>query len=117
MVKPITTRSPFPSAMEQSFEEVPLVWQVDTSKTVWTGGLVDGQMEISYGPDGDWWISDVWISVDNGRTGYEAKGKLLNISPEANRDLYVMLVDSIEEAYASRIDEWVDDELNYADAA
>ena len=117
MPKAITTRSPFPAVMEQPFEECPLVWQVDASKTVWTGGYIDGRMEISYGPDGDWWISDVWISVDNGRLGYEAKGKLLPLSPDANRDLYVMAVDSIEEHYASQIDEWVHDELAYADAA
>lgn len=116
MTKAVTTRSPFPAAMEQPFEEVPLIWKEDKA-TKWFGGYVSGQVEISYYPNRDWWISDIFVAVDNGRRGDEAEGKLLAVNPEDNRDLYTMLHDSIMEHCGSRFEVWVDDELAYAKEA
>ncbi len=107
---PIPRRPASGHQLTHTFEELPLFWQY-ADKIAWRGGLISGQFEVSYDGPNDWWISDIWIAVDNGKIGAEAKGTLLNLKIEDDDRFYALMLDAIDHRYASYIEERIADEM------
>jgi hypothetical protein len=68
---------PFPRtiAFTRAFEQLPLFTAPARNRDLFYAGLIDGSVEISVDPSGNWWISDLCISVKNARRT-EAAGRL-----------------------------------------
>lgn len=103
----------FPSShsFKRTFEELPLFSQKAANGEVFAAGLVDGEIEISYSPAGDWWVSDISITIDNFRMGAAAQAKTIPLCPEENQVLYSLILDVFTDKYAETIAEWVGEEI------
>lgn len=100
--------------IRKPFEELALFW-LYTGGAAWRGARLDGEFEVTVHPNGDWIITDVWIAVDNGKTGSEAAGKLINLDADTDERLYLTVLDALDHSYTSRIAEWIADELDARD--
>jgi hypothetical protein len=101
---------PFPRtlAFTRAFEELPLFTQRALNGDVFYAGLINGSIEISFTPGGDWWISDLHIAVDNARRGDDAaSGKLVHLDPDESTSLYWLALDVFTDIYTATIEEWV----------
>jgi len=105
---------PSSSSFKRTFEELPLFSQKAANGEVFAAGLVDGEIEISYSPCGDWWISDIAIKIDNFRMGSAARAHVVPLCPEENQALYGLILDVFSDKYAETIAEWVYDHLQEA---
>jgi hypothetical protein len=104
------TQIPTGFSFRHKFEELPLFW-LYTGGEAWRGARLDGEFEISADGPGDWWISDLWISLDNGKIGPEAKGSLVNLNADDDERFYLLVLDAIDHKYASYIEERIADEM------
>lgn len=106
----------FPSSysFKRTFEQLPLFSQKAANGEVFAAGLIDGEVEVSYDHDGQWWVSDISISIDNFRMGSAAQGKTVPLCPEENPGLYNLILDVFCDKYAETIDQWVYDEMQEA---
>jgi hypothetical protein len=67
----------------QPFEKMPLFTERTRNGDLFCAGLVDGVIEVSVTPGGDWWISDLHIAVENARrTDDGATGELVRLDPD-----------------------------------
>lgn len=98
-------------------EEVPLLISGGTRKPLWFCGTIEVEFEVSVEPADptQWWISDVWMVCDNGKTGKEAAGNVINLDADADRHFYLMVLDSIDHKYGRSVPEWIADELALLD--
>lgn len=104
----------FPSSfvLRKPFEDLPLVTLFTASREAWHTGYVSGEFEITVSyHDGDWHFSDLWVSADNRKMAPDARGGLLNLDADVDERLFLALLDALENAYTTRIDEWVEEEL------
>jgi hypothetical protein len=108
-IRPRLSHGPAGLCFEIVLDELPLY-----SEAGWRGGYISGKAEISYS-DGDWWVSDITVDLDNGKVGKDAQGKLVSLNGEDHPQLYWIILDRIEDDYTDYIQERIRDEL--ADAA
>jgi hypothetical protein len=109
MPKAITTNSTFTITKEF---QVALLWKYARGEAMFTG-LIDGKMEISVDMDvdgGAWQISDLWVAVENGKLGSQAKGELINLDGDTDEHFMLLIMDAITHEYSVRIECWVQDE-------
>ena len=112
MPKAITSSSTF--TITKPFQ-VALLWKFVKGDPM-RAGYIDGIFELTIDMDvagGDWHISDLWISVDNGRLGVHARGEMVNLSADDER-FYLLVLDALDHQYGTRIEDWVQDELSEA---
>jgi len=107
------TRIPTGFSFRHKFEELPLFW-LCTGGEAWRGARLDGEFEISADGPSDWWISDLWLSLDNGKIGGAAKGTLVNLSADDDERFYLLVLDAIDHKYASYIEERIADDVTEA---
>ncbi len=111
MAKALTYPTSF--AIRKPFEELALFWKWHAGWPM-QAARIDGEMEITIDmaiEGGDWTITDLWISADNGRTGKLAEGALLNLCADDDERFYLLVLDAITHQYGTRIEQWVQDEL------
>jgi len=94
-------------AFDHTFEELPLF---RTEDGAYAAGRVDGGCDVSFTSPEDFQISDIYLVVDNGRNGTEARWKrhYLNISDPA---FWCRIHDAIMERYRDRIEERISEEM------
>ena len=97
-------------SLRKPFEELALFWQFQNGEPFRTGH-VDGEFEVSFDRDGDWYVSDLWISVDNGKMGEACKAALVNLNADTHETFYTLILDNLSAQYTTRIEEWIEDEL------
>jgi hypothetical protein len=89
----------------RAFQELPLFTERATNGDLWFAGLIDGSIEISVSPSGDWWISDLHVAVKNAcRT--DAGIKTIRLDPDRCESLYWLVLDVFTCKYAATIEEW-----------
>jgi hypothetical protein len=102
----------FPTSftIRKPFEELALVTLFTASGEEWMTGLVSGEFEVSVSNiDGDWHFSDLWISADNQRMGEEARGGLIHLDGDVDEELFMKLLDALEDQYTTYIEEIIDE--------
>jgi hypothetical protein len=93
-------------ALTRAFEELPLFTQRAPNGDLFYAGLIDGSIQISFDPSGNWWISDLHIVVKNAcRT--EAVAKTIRLDPDEHESLYWLVLDTFTDKYSATIEEWV----------
>lgn len=97
-------------SFERKFEELPLFRNIQGNVT-WRTGYVDGTFEVSYDRTGDWTISDVWVTVDEG-TGAAGRTQSLHLDGEADEAFYLMVLEALTQRYAGSIEEWIADDMS-----
>jgi len=103
--------SPGTIQITRQFEELPLLTKYAGGERLY-GALIDGQYEVTVmTADGEWWISDLWISVDNGKMGTAARGELIHLDADDDQRLYLSILDSLREEHTTAIEEDVEREL------
>ena len=101
--------------LTRQFEELALFTEKAPNGDIFFAGLIDGRLEVSYDLTGDWYISDIEISIENGRRCKDGgTSKMVNVNADENPSLYWLLLDRLTDVYASTISEWVSDELAWA---
>lgn len=101
--------------LEKEFQ-VALLWKFVKGDPM-RAGYIDGRMEITIDLDvagGDWSVTDIWIDVDNGKVGNQAKGETVNLNADEDMPFYLLVLDALDHQYATRIEAWVQDELSEA---
>ena len=114
----VTPVAAFPTQPPSAFTivkpfQVALLWKFVKGDPM-RAGYIDGEMEISIDMDvdgGDWSVTDLWITVDNGKVGSSARGENVNLSADDDECFYLLVRDAIDHQYATRIEDWVQDEL------
>lgn len=91
----------------RQFEELPLYSEKTRSGEVFAAGLVDGSIDVSFDPSGDWHISDIHIKVENYRMGKDNLAKTVRIDADENPSLFWHLLDTLTDKYAATIEEWI----------
>ncbi len=95
------------SAFDFTFEELPLFRTDDGMFTA----LVNGSCDVSFtGPD-DFDISDIYLIVDNGRSGLEMQAKAVAIKMEDGPAFWCRVHNAIVERYRDQIEERIAEEL------
>jgi hypothetical protein len=93
-------------AFTRAFEELPLFTQRAPNGDLFYAGPIDGSIEVSVSPSGDWWISDLHIVVkDACRT--ESRTKTIRLDPDQHEYLYSLVLDTFTDKYPATIEEWV----------
>jgi hypothetical protein len=92
--------------LTRAFQELPLFTQRAPNGDLFYAGLINGSIEISFTPAGEWWISDLRIAVANAGRG-DAPGKLIQLDPEESPSLYWLALDVFTDKYAATIEAWV----------
>jgi hypothetical protein len=100
-------------SLSHKFEELAVFWHFHNGMP-FRAALVDGEFEIAFDAEGDWSISDLWISADNGRLGSEAEGRIFPLNAKTDERFFGLVVDAIHAQYTTRIEEWIADELTEA---
>lgn len=104
-------------SIRHKFEELPLFWrhqpaEGDKSKVTWRGARVDGEFEVTYDMfDKDWYVSDVFVLVDNGQVGGAAKDDLVRLNADDDERFYLLLLDRITGRYNEQIEESIAEAL------
>jgi hypothetical protein len=93
----------------QAFEKMPLFTERTRNGDLFCAGLVDGVIEVSITPGGDWWISDLHIAVENARRRDGAPGKLVRLDPDEAPNLYWLALDVLTDKFANTIQAWIDE--------
>lgn len=97
-------------------EELALFWRF-AEGTPMSAGRVDGHMEISVDMSiagGDWFVSEIWIDVENHRMGAENKWHRAHLSADEDQSFYWLILDAIDHQYSTRIETVVQDQLSVA---
>jgi hypothetical protein len=90
----------------RAFEQLPLFIERAGNGDLFCAGMVDGSIEISVAPSGDWWISDIHILVKNAcRAG--TTSKTVRLDPDEHEGLYWLVLDVFTDKYSATIEEWV----------
>jgi hypothetical protein len=89
-----------------AFQELPLFTERAPNGDLFYAGLIDGSIEISVSPSGDWWITDLHIVVKNARRT-EAGAKTIRLDPDECENLYWQVLDVFTDKYSATIEEWV----------
>jgi hypothetical protein len=111
MTRALTSPSTF--AFPHKFEELPIFWQSTGPREIpWRAGTIDGEAEISFDRCGDWWVSDVWITADNGRCGEASVTEKIRLDPL--HPLYPMITHSIRARYEAQVEERIEAEFGEA---
>jgi hypothetical protein len=92
--------------LTRAFEELPLFTERAPNGDLFYAGPINGSIEISFTPAGEWWISDLRIAVANACRG-DAPGKLIQLDPEESPSLYWLALDVFTDKYSATIKEWV----------
>jgi hypothetical protein len=97
---------PRPLAFTRAFEELPLFTDRAIDGDLWFTGLINGSIQISFDPSGNWWISDLHIvAKDACRT--ESRTKTIRLDPDEHECLYWLVLDTFTDKYTATIEEWV----------
>jgi hypothetical protein len=100
----------------REFEELPLFSQRAPNGDLFYAGLIDGSIEISFNRSGDWWISDLHISLDNARRAQDGiHRKMICLNADECPGFYWSVLDIFTDKYADTIEEWI--ALELAEAA
>ena len=91
----------------RTFEELPLFAEKTKAGEVFFAGLLDGTLEVSFEPSGEWTITDIHIKVENGRYGKQAEAKIVPVNGDDNPALYWLMLDVLTDKLGATIDEWV----------
>jgi hypothetical protein len=95
----------------RQFEELPLLTHLAQGERLF-GALLSGEYEVSADQrDGDWWISDLWISTENGRLGTASRSGMLNLNADANEPMYLAILDALTDRCRDQIEETIEAEL------
>jgi hypothetical protein len=97
-------------ALSHKFEELAVFWHFHNG-TPFRTGLIDGEFEVSFDHTGDWHISDLWISADNGRIGPHAEGRIFPLNAKTDERFFGLVMDALAAQYTTRIEDWIADEL------
>jgi len=93
--------------------QVSLLWKFVKGEPLRAGDIT-GEMEITIDMDvagGDWTVTDLWVSADNGKLRSQARGELVHLDGDDDERFMLMVLDAIDHQYATRIENWVMDEL------
>jgi subtilase family serine protease len=106
---------PFPRVLTftRAFQELPLFTQRAPNGDLFYAGLIDGSIEISVTPAGDWWASDIHIAANNACRA-EARTKTVRLDPDEHEGLYWLVLDVFTDKYSATIKEWVREEAAQA---
>jgi hypothetical protein len=94
-------------AFTRAFEELPLFTQRAPNGDLFFAGLIDGSIEVSVSPFGDWWISDLHIVVKNACRTEVGGAKTIRLDPDEHEGLYLLVLDMLTDKYPATIEEWV----------
>jgi hypothetical protein len=109
MERSSTTPSTF--SFTKPFEQLPLFSTFVNGERL-SAALVDGTFEVTASTvDGTWWLSDIWLEVENFKMGTSNRSAQLNLNADTDERLYLSILDSLTEAYCDLIDEEIADEL------
>jgi hypothetical protein len=93
------------------FEELPLFSERAGNGDLFFAGLIDGTIEISFNLSGDWWISDLHVSVKNARCADDgAHRKIIRLNGDEYPAFYWAALDVFTDKYADTITEWMHEE-------
>jgi hypothetical protein len=105
---------PRPLAFTRAFEELPLFTQRAANGDLFYAGLIDGSIQISVGPSGDWWVSDLQIVVKDA-CRIEASAKTIRLDPDEHESLYWLVLDVFTDKFATTLKAWIDEARAAAD--
>jgi hypothetical protein len=92
----------------RAFEELPLFSEDAANGDLFFAGLIDGSIEISVDPWGNWRISDLHVSVKNARpTAAGINNKKVQLDPDLSPSLYWLVLDVFNGKYTATLEEWV----------
>jgi hypothetical protein len=94
-------------SLTRQFEELALFTEKTASGDLFCAGLLDGTVEISFDADGDWWVSDIHIEVENYKRGPANRSKTVRIDADNNPALYWLLLGVLTDTYANSVAEWI----------
>jgi hypothetical protein len=95
----------------REFEELPLFSERALNGDLFFAGLIDGTIEISFNLSGNWWISDLHISVENARRGQDGiERKIIHLNADECPAFYWAALDVFTDKYAATIEEWMHEE-------
>lgn len=85
----------------------------------WVGyaATVDGEFEVTVDMNvagGDWIISDLWLSIENGKIGSDCRDAKVNLSGDTDEKFMFLVMDALMNQYGTWIEDVVQDELSEA---
>jgi hypothetical protein len=100
----------------RAFEQLPLFTERAGNGDLFCAGLIDGVIEVSVAPGGDWWISDLHIAVENARRSDSGSpGRLVRLNADESPTLYWLALDVLTDKFATTISAWIDEAITEAD--
>jgi hypothetical protein len=92
--------------------ELPLVTAVGQGHNpeTFTTAPLSGTYEVTSTRDGDWHISDLWLTLDNGRTGFHNRTIPHPLKP--GTALWDAIADLITAHYREAIEETIEQEIS-----
>jgi hypothetical protein len=107
---------PFPRTLvfTRAFEQLPLFSERANNGDLFCAGLIDGKIEVSVAPSGDWWVSDLHIVVKNACRA-ETATKTVRLDPDECESLYWHALDVLTDKFATTISAWIDEAITEAD--
>jgi hypothetical protein len=93
-------------AFTRAFEQLPLFTAPARNRDLFFAGLIDGSVEISVDPLGNWWISDLHICVKNALRD-EAGVNTVRLDPDEHESLYWLVLDVFTDKFSNTVEEWV----------
>lgn len=104
--------TPISFNLTRKFEELALFQAVHKSARFHTG-LIDGEFTVEFDHAGEWIISDVAISTDNGKMGAQAESNVITLDADRDEPFYLVVLDALTAQYGETIPYWIDDELGH----
>jgi hypothetical protein len=75
------------------------------------GLLSSGSFEVSYNSASDWWISDVYLILENFKFGPDGRTHAYKLDADTDERLYLVVLDALEDRFEESIQEQIEEEL------
>jgi hypothetical protein len=89
--------------------ELPLVTLMNSDYEIFTTTPLSGIYEVTSTHDGNWHISDLWLTLDNGGTGFHARTVQHPLKP--GTALWDAVTDLVTAHYRKAIEEQIEQEI------
>lgn len=104
------------STLTRKFEELPLYREILAGERFF-GGMIDGEFTVEYDANTNWQFAGLSIELDNLRHGNHAKGRTVELDPDHDEALMLVIYNALQRDYSDNIDAWVMEQIDELQAA